>query len=68
MLWVLMSEESPNQVLNGWGSLCLKDLCIKIEFSSAILSWNLRILQYLKRKLVCASVFEENIRHIAFFL
>ena len=29
MLWVWKFQESPNQLWNGWGSSCLKDLCIK---------------------------------------
>lgn len=37
------------------------------RFSSVILSWNLRILQCLKRDLVCASVLKKNICRIAFF-
>ena len=32
-----------------------------MEFSSAILSWNLRILQSLKRGLACASLLKKNI-------
>ena len=60
VLWVWKFEESPNQLSNGWGSWCLKDLCIKMEFSSAILSWNLRILKSSKRGLVCASLLKKN--------
>ena len=38
------------------------DLCIKMEFSSAIiLSWNLRVLQSLKIGLVCASLLKKKI-------
>ena len=35
-------------------------LCSKMEFSSAILSWNLGILQSLKRGLVCASLLKKT--------
>ena len=38
VLWVWKFEKSPNQLSNGWESWCLKDWCIKMEFSSAILS------------------------------
>ena len=38
-----------------------------MEFSSAILSWNLRILKSLKRGLVCASLLKKNISLNAFF-
>ena len=67
VLWVWTFEESLNQLSNGWGSICLKDLCIKMQFSSAILSWNLRILKSLKRGLVCASLLKKNISPNAFF-
>ena len=38
-----------------------------MEFPSAILSGNLRILKSLKRGLVCASFLKKNIRLNAFF-
>ena len=38
-----------------------------MQFSSAILSWNLRILKSLKRGLVCASLLKKNISLNAFF-
>ena len=67
VLWVWKFEDSPNQFSNGWGSWCLKDLCIKIEFSSATLSCNLRILKSLKRGLVCASLLKKNVSLKVFF-
>ena len=38
-----------------------------MEFLSAILSWNLRILKPLKRGLVCASLHKKNTSFNAFF-
>ena len=67
MLWVWKFEESPNQLSNGCGSWCLKDLCKKVALSSAILSWNLRILKSLKRGLACASHLKKNISLNTFF-
>ena len=61
MLWVWKFGEGPNQLSNGWKSGCLKDLCMKMEFSSAILSCNLRILKSLKIELICASLIKKNI-------
>ena len=60
--------QSQNQLPNGWKSGCLKDLCIKMEFSSAILSCNLRKLKSLKRGLICASLIKKNISLNAFFV
>ena len=68
MLRVWKFGESQNQLSNGWKSGCLKDLCIKMEFSSAILSCNLRKLKSLKRGLICASLIKKNISLNAFFI
>ena len=70
VLWVWKFEESPDQLLNGWESLYLKDWCIKIEFSSAIFSWNLRVLQSLKSGLLymCISSEEKRKSQIPFFV
>ena len=68
MLWVRKIEESPNQLSNGWRNCCLKDLCMKMHSSSAILSWNLRTLKSLKRGLVCATLLKKNISLNAFLL
>ena len=61
MWWVSKFEESPSKLSNDWRISCLKDLCIKIKFSSAVISWNLRILQSLKRGLVGAFLLKEKI-------
>ena len=68
MLRVWKFGESQNQLSNGWKSGCLKDLCIKMEFSSAVLSCDLRILKSLKRGLICASLIKKNISLNVFFV